>query len=291
MMGYAKNKLLCSLILISTCPAASLAADMFGNPTQIGTPGKFEIQIGGGVSSNIALDSNKSTGTLQIGTVSGSQSMPPFSDTLLKEDNVFIGLSYSFNARSQLFAHLGTGKNTRQQSSRSTIGVKILPGMQASELKMGLMLRAQQVTTNSDGLFFLPYPYARVTDGVNNIYVTDVINGTEQIKYTRIDAFFGASASTGVVRPYGGLCLSRISGTDTVALDGMTTVWSNPIAGGMTTYSTQHVTFNAQSDITGRRYFNGVLGLSFNPDDDLGMTAELQVGVQQSFMLAGNIRF
>lgn len=290
-MKFDKQKMLCGFVFMITCPTASYATGMFGNPTVVGTTGKVEILVGGGKSSQFDLDSKKTTAVLQIGNMSGSYALPASSDTL-KEDQVFIGMSYTLDARSQLFASLGTGKDSGQHSSSRTIGVKISPEAEATEIRMGLMLRAQQVNTDIEGPFSLSTPYNQLNDGTNTSYFFGPINGTEQIKYTRMDTFFGASRNTGVIRPYGGLCLTYISGTDTVALDDMVTVWSYPNAGGPNTSSTQHVSFNAKSDIAGRNYFSTVLGLSINPSNsNIGMTAEFQSGVQKAFMLSGNIKF
>ena len=290
-MGFDSKIILCGMVVMSTYSAASYAADMFGNPTLIGAPGKIEIQIGGGKTSKFELESSRTTGITQIGTFSESHAVPAFSGTL-EEDQVFVGLAYSPSARTQLFANLGTGKDSGQKSSSHGIGVKISPQTEAPEVRMGLMLRAQQVKVDFEGPFVLSYPHNQVNDGIETHYwVGTPTNGTEQIKYTRLDAFFGASTSTGVIRPYGGLGLTHISGTDTVAINDTITVYSYPNAGGPAIPSTQNVSFNAKSDISGSEYFTGVLGLSINPDSDLGMNVEIQEGVQRSFFLSGSIRF
>jgi hypothetical protein len=83
--------------LVSIYSASAYAADLLGNPTVIGAPGKFELQIGGGKSSDLAMDLKKSVSYIQIGTLaSGTQSIPEASGTL-KEDQVFIGASYTLN--------------------------------------------------------------------------------------------------------------------------------------------------------------------------------------------------
>jgi hypothetical protein len=153
---------------------------------------------------------------------------------------------------------------------------------------MGLLLRAQQVTVDMDGPFAY---YPGFSDGTNTYTPDAPINGSEQLKYTRLDAFLGASSGTGVFRPYGGLVLSRISGTDTLSLDDNVSVTSWPNAGGTGTTSVQHVIINNKADISASRYFSAILGFSINPDNQLGMTTEFQIGVQKSIMLAGNIRF
>ena len=290
-MRFDSKIILCGLVVMSTCSVASHAADLFGNPTLIGTPGMAEIQIGGGKTSKFELESSKTVGTTQIGAFSESHAVSAYSGTL-EEDQVVVGLAYSLSPRTQLFANMGTGKDSGQKSSSHGIGVKISPQTEAPEVRMGLMLRAQQVKMDIDGPFDLSYPYSSVNDGTNTHYWFGTLtNGTEQIKYTRMDAFFGASTSTGIIRPYGGLCLTHISGTDTIAINDTITVSTYPNAGGPGSSSTQTVSFNAKSDISGNKYFTGVLGFSINPDSDLGMTAELQIGVQKSIMLAGSIRF
>jgi len=289
MKRYTVN-VLCGLVFMSTYSVALCAADMFGNPTTIGTPGQFEIQIGGGKIKKLDLDGKKSTATMQIGTVTGSQSMPAFSGEL-SENQAFIGVSYALNPRSQLFANLGNGKDSGQQSGSRAIGIKISTPEETSKIRMGLMLRAQQVTIDIDGPFSLNSPFI-VSDGINNYYLnTSVLNGTEQLKYTRMEAFFGVSENTGIFRPYGGLCLTRITGTDTISLDDTVSVNSTPVGGGAVTTTTQRVMYNNKSDLSGSGYLSGVLGLSINPDSDLGMTVEIQTGIQQAIMLSGNIRF
>lgn len=287
-MAFNK-KTFCSLVITFMCPAIS-HADILGNPTLIGEPGKLEIQIGGG-KDELTLDSTKSTGRLQIGATSEYKSLPASTGTF-KEDQVFIKIAYPLNTRTQLFADLGTGKDSGQKSSHQGIGVKFSPD-DISEIKMGLILRVQQVKIDIDGPFALYSPYNQVSDGttITSTGWGTPLNGSEQIKYTRFDAFFGASRNTGIIRPYGGLCLTRSSGTDTIAIDDMTTTLSYPVAGGVVTNSTRRVSFNARSDISSKKYFSGVLGLSINPQGSLGMTAEFQRGVQDSFMLSGNVRF
>jgi hypothetical protein len=200
-----------------------------------------------------------------------------------------VGASYALNAQSQIFVNLGNGKDSGQKSNSRTIGIKIAPEVPPTEIKMGLVLRAQQVTVDIDG----PFVYFPVlSDGTNQYFHNaPSINGSEQLKYTRLDAFFGASSSTGVFRPYGGLGLSRISGTDTLALNDNVSVTAFSIGGGTGTTSEQHVTINNNSDISASRYFSAIFGFSINPDSQLGMTTEFQIGVQKSIMLAGNIRF
>ena len=285
-MAFNK-KIFCTLVITSIYPAFS-HADILGNPTLIGEPGKLEIQIGGG-KNKLALDSTKSTGRMQIGATSENKSLPASTETF-KEDQVFIKIAYPLNTRTQLFADLGTGKDSGQKSSHQGIGVKFSPD-DISEVKMGLILRAQQVSIDIDGPFALYSPYNQVSDGTTVTFVGAPLNGTEQIKYTRLDAFFGASRNRGVIRPYGGFCLTRISGNDTIAIDDMTTTYSYPVGGGPVTSSTQRVSFNARSDISAKKYFTGVLGLSINPEGNLGLTAEFQRGVQDSFMLSGNVKF
>ena len=173
------------------------------------------------------------------------------------------------------------------------IGVKISPDIESSSVRMGLILRAQQVTVNIDGPFRILPPYNSINDGTNihswSFY--DGINGAEEIKYTRLDAFFGASRSTGIFRPYGGFLLTDISGTDTIAVDDAATVYSRPVGGGVETSTTQQVAFNAEADITGGKNFSGVLGLSINLDNDLSMTAEVQGGAQNTISFSGSIGF
>lgn len=73
--------------------------------------------------------------------------------------------------------------------------------------------------------------------------------------------------------------------------DTTASVQSNPVGGGPGSITTQHVLYHSKSDLTGSQYFSGALGLSFNPDSDMGMTAEIQIGVQKSITLAGNLGF
>ena len=117
------------------------------------------------------------------------------------------------------------------------------------------------------------------------------INGTEKVKYTRFDAFFGASRNTGTFRPYGGLCLTKLSGTDTIALNDTVSVGHSPVGGGLFTTTNERVTYNAQADLSGSKFFTGVLGLSVHPDESLGLTAEFQSGLQRAFMLSGRYGF
>jgi hypothetical protein len=285
-----KKYVLCGLITFSTCPVASYAAGMFGNPAEIGKSGQIEIQFGGGNISEFGLDIDKTTGTTQISNLTINQSVPAMTGKL-KEDQVFIGMSYTTNSHSQLFANLGTGKDTGQKTSSYAIGFKISPETESSTVKVGLMVRAQQVKTDIDGRYSISPPYNGINDGVNINSFAGPINGTEQITYMRYDMFFGASRNSGVFRPYGGLGFTHIAGTYSLALDDTVPVYALPVGGGAITTTTQHVAFNAKSNISGSRYFTAVLGLSLNLDNEFGMTAELQSGVQTVFMLSGSVKF
>lgn len=280
----------CGILTLYLLPTSLYAADMFGNPTVIGSPGSFDIQIGGGGSSDLALDVKAATATFGVGTSSGTVSYSAGTGTL-KEDQAFVGIAYTPNLRSQLFVNIGTGTASGQRSSIRAIGAKILPQLADSDVKMGLVLRAQQATVDIDGPFIFP---SGATDGTNYYYPNTpyaAINGTEQLKLTRLDVFFGASASSGVFRPYGGVSLSRINGTDTLNMSETVSVSADPVGGGAGSTSVQPVSLHAKSDVTGSRYFTGIVGLSINPDSALGLTAEIQYGVQRSIAFAGNMRF
>jgi len=285
-MIFNKTQYLFGLLLVSVTQVL-FAADMLGNPILIGNPGSFDIQIGGGKSSDLKLDIKQSTGTFKVGTASGSFTTPTATGKL-KEEQVFIRLAYTLNLRSQVFGQFGSGTATGQKSSSRSIGIKIVPTLGESDVKMGLLLRAQQVTVDMDG------PFAvwdmNFSDSINR-YIISELNGTEQIKLSRLDAFLGASSSTGIVRPYGGLLLSRISGTDTLSLNDTVSVSSCPLGGGGCSPSTEIVSVYNKADFSGSRNISGVLGLNINPDSAIGLTAELQLGVQRSVMLAGSIRF
>jgi len=283
--GRKKSLNILLLLCVST---TSFAADMLGNPAYIGVPGQFAIEIGGGKSSDFSVDIEKSTSTVTIGNLSQTGAEPAgFGKN--SEDQVFIGASYAINATTQIFANFGNGKETGQQSSSRTLGFKISPEVDSSDVRMGLILRAQQVDIDVDGPFSFT---ASINDGTN-IHQTfgAVINGTEQVEYTRFDAFFGASRNTGVFRPYGGLCLTKVSGTDTIALSDITTVTSFPVSGGAVTQTNERVTYNTKADISGSKYFTGVLGFSLHPGNNLGLTAEIQAGLQRALMLSGNMGF
>jgi hypothetical protein len=291
-MKHFKRNVLLGFALVNTLTLSAHATDMLGNPTLIGVPGQLEILAGGGQSTNFVLEQKKSTGTLQIGTLSEVKAIP-VGTSELQNDHVFIGLSYALNARAQLFTSLSSGKKSSEQSTTSSraIGVKISPYKDLSSIRMGLLLRAQQVTTNIDGEFSLPSPYNAINDGTDNHSIYAPLSGSEQIKYTRLDAFLGASASTGIFRPYGGFCLSSLSGTDTLSMNDSATVYSIPVGGGASTTSTQNVSFDAKADISASKNFSAVLGFSINPDSDLSMTVEFQTGVQNTVALSGGFKF
>lgn len=151
-MKSNKKKILCGLVVMALGITTSQAADMFGNPTVIGTPGQFEVQIGGGKSTNLNLDTKATTSMVTIGAISQTQQISAMTGAI-KEDQAFIGASYTLNNRIQLLANLGTGKDSGQQSSSRAIGLKISPNTEGSDVKMGLLLRAQQVTIDIEGLF------------------------------------------------------------------------------------------------------------------------------------------
>ncbi len=222
-----------------------------------------------------------------MGNLSGVELEPAIVGTN-SEDQVFIGATYAINTKTQLFANFGNGKAPGQKSSSRAIGLQISPESDTSEVRMGLTLRAQQVEINVDGPFFLQ---TTINDGTTIHQFFGIVNGTEQVKYTRLDAFFGASRNTGTFRPYGGLCLTKLSGTDTMALNDTGNVNSFPVGGGAVTTTSERVTYNAQADLSGSKFFTGVLGLSVHPDDNLGLTAEFQSGLQRAFMLSGRYGF
>jgi|GEM_PF-4670277 len=235
------------------------------------------------------LDSKQSVAAVDFGLASGTDSIPAGTWTLDGEDQLYIGLAYAPNSISQIFVNLGSGKDAGQKSTSHAIGIKFSPAPMESAINMGLMLRATQSTIDIDGLFWLHD--ISISDAVNSYSVNAYVNGSEELKLTRLDAFIGASSRTGVIRYYGGLCLSRIAGSDKIVLDDTATVFSYPLAGGSGSSSTEDVTLAAKSDISGSHYIGGVLGLSINPDSGMGMTFEIQEGIQRSVMLAGVLSF
>jgi len=263
------------------------AADILGNPTLTGNPGRFEFQVGGGRSSQFDLDTKQSIAILQYGSVSGTDTIPAGTGTF-SEDQAYIGLSYATNTISQIFVNIGSGKDTSQQSSNYAIGIKFSPPPRESAINMGLILRATHTTVDLDVGYYIGS--LSISDGTNK-YIASSARGSEKLEFTRLDAFVGASSRTGAIRYYGGICLSRITGSDTLALDDTSTVFAYPIGGGAGSSSTQQVTLDARSDLSGSHYIGGVLGLSINPDSGMGMTVELQEGIQRSVMLAGILSF
>ena len=264
-MKLDKPLIITGVLAVSAWPVVSCAAGMLGDPTAIGAPGKFEIQVGGGKVSDLKLDFNQTTAAIQIGSVSQSGSYPPASGSF-SEDQAFVGLNYALNSRAQLFANIGTGNDSGSKSSSRAIGVKFSPSAESSGLRTGLMLRVQQVKSDSNGLSAIPQPFDVVNDGTNVYAVTGLLHGTDHLKYTRMDALFGVSKSTGIYRPYGGLCVTRISGTNEFTLDDTADVQSYPVAGGPVSYSTPRVIFNVNTDISASRYVSAVLGLDVIPD-------------------------
>lgn len=272
-MTSVVKKLLYGLMAIPACADISYAAEMLGNPTDIGTPGQFELLVGGGKTSDLSLAAGKSTGILHIGSASATFILPASAGNF-NDEQIFFGLSYALNAKTQLFANFGSGNNSEQSTKTNTVGLKLSPQTGESETKMGIMLRAQQVTMDIEGPFFVS-SYNSINDGTNVNRFWSALNGTEQIKYIRMDAFIGASRNTGTFRPYGGFCLTRISGTDTISLNDTVNVSSYPSAGGTLTSSMQQVSFNAKSNISGNKNFTAVFGLGINPNNDIGIVTEL----------------
>jgi len=285
MISRCKKSL--NVLLLLFFSTTSFAADMLGNPAYIGIPGQIAIEIGGGKSSDFSVDIEKSTSTVTIGNLSQT-GVEPAGLGKNSEDQVFIGASYAVNTAMQIFANFGNGKETGLQSNSRALGFKISPGVDSSDVRMGLILRAQQVNIDVDGPFLFS---SSIDDGTNTHQVAGPVNGSEQVKYTRFDAFFGASRNTGVFRPYGGLCLTKVSGTDTVALNDTTTIFNYPSGGGTVTVTNERVTYNSKADISGSKYFTGVLGFSIHPGNNLGLTAEIQAGLQRAYMLSGNMEF
>jgi len=287
-MTSVVKKLLCGLMVIPACANISYATEMLGNPTDIGTPGQLELLVGGGRTTDLSLAAGKSTGNLHIGSASATFTLPASAGNF-NDEQIFFGLSYAFNAKTQLFANFGSGKNSEQSTKTNTVGLKLSPQTETAETRMGIVLRAQQVTMDIEGPFYVPP--SSINDGTNTSYFGTALNGTEQIKYTRMDAFIGASRNIGTFRPYGGFCLTRISGTDTISLNDTVNVSSFPNAGGTGSTTMQQVSFNAKSNISGNKNFTAVFGLGINPNNDIGIVSELQFGVQRSVSMSGNFRF
>lgn len=287
-MTTVVNKLLCGLLAIPACADITYAAEMLGNPTDIGTPGQLELLVGGGRTTDLSLAAGKSTGNLHIGSASATFTLPASAGNF-NDEQIFFGLSYAFNAKTQLFANFGSGKNSEQSTRTNTVGLKLSPQTETAETRIGVVLRAQQVALDIVGPFFVSHN--SINDGTNTSFFGTALNGTEQIKYTRMDAFIGAGRNVGTFRPYGGFCLTRISGTDTISLNDTVNVSSFPNAGGTVSNTMQQVSFDAKSNISGNKNFTAVFGLNINPNNDIGIVAELQFGVQRSVSMTGNIKF
>ena len=100
-----KHKIFVLLILVIN-PLASYAANLYGNPTDIGKIGQLEMQFGGGKISAFDLDVDKGTGTTKIGSVSSSFTVPSKS-LKFSEDQGFLGVSYGLNSRTSIIGNLG----------------------------------------------------------------------------------------------------------------------------------------------------------------------------------------
>ncbi len=287
---HARFRFLNLPLLAGALLTASAHADQLGNPTRVGQPGSLEVSVGGGKSSNLSLDFDSTTATTTVGNLTNVNAVQAGSSTF-REDKVFAGIAYTVNPRLQVSGNLGSGKDTGQKSNTFGIGVKSVPAQENTDIKFGLMLRAQRVKVDTQGPFTLTLPYANATDGVNNNLIQTPLNGTETLKYNQYDIFLGASTSSGAVRPYGGFALTKISGSDNLALGGSATIATCPVAGGACTTSVQNASFNSRTNVSGTKMFSVILGLDFNPDSAIGMTLEARLVSQRMVTLAGNFRF
>lgn len=76
-MNLLKPASLYLFSILAICPGLASAADIFGNPTLTGNPDRFALQIGGGKSYDLEMDSSKTDGAVQIvGISSGNYSTP-----------------------------------------------------------------------------------------------------------------------------------------------------------------------------------------------------------------------
>jgi hypothetical protein len=265
------------------------SADQFGNPTTIGQPGSVQVMIGGGQRSALDITSDATTVVTTIGGVSNSN-LAPVSTTSYKENVATAGVSYAINPRAQIFANLASGTDTAQKSNSYALGFKFVPAQDTGPVKMGLMVRAQRVKIDVTGPFAISAPYNSVNNGTNTSAFMS-LDGTDSLRYNRFDLFLGASATTEVLRPYGGFALTRISGTENVSLAGTPSVTTCPNAGGTCTVSTQAASINSSGNISGAKQFSLVAGLELNPDSALGMTLEARFGVEQMVSLTGHLSF
>lgn len=270
--------------------AAPAFADQFGNPTVVGQPGSVEVSIGGGRASSFTLDSDRTTAVTTVGNISNTNPVPPGSTTY-KEDQVFGRVSYTINSQVQVSALFGSGKDTAQKSSSFGLGLKLLPGQSNGDVKMGMMLRAQRVRMEVQGPWTLSPPYSNVSDGVSTSSVRGTLDGTDSLQYMQYDMFLGVSTATGMIRPYGGFALTKITGTDTTAFSGNPTTWTCSAATGLCNIGTTAATLNSKANISGNRLFSGIVGLDINPESALGLTIEGRWGTQKLMTVAGNMRF
>ncbi|MBI5006268.1 MAG: hypothetical protein HZB95_03985 [Nitrosomonadales bacterium] len=292
----AKLQILSGLILAVLC-SFSHASDMFGNPSQIGNPGTIGLQFGGGTT-DLYMNASDMVATTTVGNIATTRTVSTLSLTD-KEDVMFAGVSFAPNSQTELSVTLGSGRNTGQKTNSRSIGMKLSPGNETSKTRLGLMLRAQRVKTEISGDFYLAAPYNSVNDGIN-VYTINFpiggatlspLHGSEKLEYSRLDAFLGIGGNTGSFRPYGGFALTRISGTDSIALSGNTSVSSWPVGGGAITTSNQNVTFSSTSSISNSKIFSIVVGFSAVVSDNANISMEYKSGAQESLMLSGDISF
>ena len=166
------------------------------------------------------------------------------------------------------------------------MGLRISPKQQG-KVKIGFQLQVQRSESEYSG----QYQWFNFSDATDNYYINGPLGGTEKLSLTRIDAFFGASRATGVLRPYGGFYLSNISGSNEFSAVGSSSVWVYPKSGGMGINSTESVSIDYKTDVDAVDMFGGVVGLSINPDANLGMNIEAQYGIQTAIFFSGSIRF
>lgn len=170
-------------------------------------------------------------------------------------------------------------------------GLRISPP-QTGMFKMGLLLQASFSSGKGTAVKESISSNSHTASGDYVIFGASG-TGQEKMSLERYDALLGFGVDRiPHVRPYAGLLMSRIQGTDEVTFQGAGGVCVIPSGGSSCTFqSVTQTQFSVKRDIEERNSVGGIVGIILNPADNVNIILEGQFATSYSFSLSTVMSF
>jgi hypothetical protein len=280
------------LILMLIGPPEIQAAGIFGNPAALrGKFGSFEFSLGGGETFSQSVLFDRSSVPITTPSLNFMVDNPESKENL-KTEEVYLKGVFGLNGMADLFAQVGQIKIKSDEATGNYGtswggGFRVSP-VQKGSIKVGMIAQVSHEESQDDNASFNFTGSDVDPSGPNIITEFGTGKGKDKLTTTRYDLFLGFSVEEiPVFRPYSGILLTKISGTEDVVSSGQSAVYSclrtggGCIPGTLTTYTTSFSRGYSSDQLLGL-----VLGFNLSSNDFTSVNLETRIGSQNSIMLS-----